>query len=149
MDVSALHFTSAHLPLRVPPQTDAITESRVRSLPHSSRLTNKQREPEHQVEHQIESLLSPKQLSFLLGEDLRLEHCSVPCVMTARGPWPLSSPFSSPPSAQSSAHRGGMLKKISPPCCQPRKSKHCLSVPSPIVIHRVDKYLIPSKDTFC
>lgn len=97
MDASVLHLTSPHAPLHVD-QTDAITGSRVRSLPHSSCLTNKQREPEHQVEHQIESLLSPKQLSFLLGEDLRLEHCSVPCVMTACGPWPLSSPlFLSPP----------------------------------------------------
>lgn len=35
------------------------------------------------------------------------------------------------------------------PSLQLWKSKQSLWVPGPIVIHRADKYLIPSKDTFC
>lgn len=110
--------------------------------PRCSLLANKQQEPERRAE----SLPSP-------GQEGRLE-------AEQRESWSVQ-----PPTHTSTLHHHHHLLGCSvisslrrerraesvllPPELRRIKSKHRLAAPSPIVIHRADKYLIPSKDTFC
>lgn len=82
---------------------------------------------------------------FLSESKQRLRFSPERRVMAACRP-SLSRP---PPSSLQSAHQRRILNRTSLLPHQPRKSKHCRSLRSSIVIHRPDKYLIPSKDTFC
>lgn len=111
------------------------TGSRVRSAPPQLPANKQAAGAQRQVGRQASSLLSPASGA---GKGLRT---TLSC--------PPPPPTAPPPPFCNQLTEAGMQNRISPPPQQPRKSKHCLSAPSPIVIHRGDKYLIPSKDTFC
>lgn len=66
-------------------------------------------------------------------------------------PHPPSTPSPPPPPPPPRCSLISSLRRArgTEPSLQLWKSKQSLWVPGPIVIHRADKYLIPSKDTFC
>lgn len=108
--------------------------------------------PQLQLHKQAAGACTPGQTScgdppapFLSESQPRLRFSPERRIMAACRP-SLSRP---PPSSLQSAHQCSILIRTSLLPHQPRKSKHCRSLRSPIVIHRPDKYLIPSKDTFC